>query len=106
MRAGKLRHSIIIEKKTLTTDNMGGFTEVWSEHTITRASIYPMRGTEKVEFMKLGHTNVYNIWIRYFSGVLADMRIVFGSRYFEILSVLNPEEKNVDLFITAKELVT
>jgi len=106
MRAGTLRHKITFQTATDTSDNMGGYTQAWTDTYDCFAAIWPLKGTEALEAMKLEHAVTHRIRIRYRSGITADMRIKFGSRYFDIVSSINPDERNVSLDIMATESVT
>jgi SPP1 family predicted phage head-tail adaptor len=104
MRAGSLRHKITIQSATLAADTMSaGATESWSTYATTWAEIKPLKGMEAVEHKKLGQETMHRIWIRYQSGITTSMRIVFGSRTFEIRGVRNPDERNIMLEILAEE---
>ena len=45
----------------------------------------------------------HRITTRYWPNVTADMRLLYGTRIFTILSIINPEERNITLQILAKE---
>jgi SPP1 family predicted phage head-tail adaptor len=104
MRSGTLRHKITIQSAALSTDTMSASaTENWSTYTTAWAEIKPLKGMEAVEHKKLGQETMHRIWIRYQSGITTAMRIVYGSRTFEIRGVRNPDERNVLLEIMAEE---
>lgn len=68
------------------------------------ASIYPVRGQEAVENAKLQLGVTHKIKIRYMSGILSNMRILFGTRPFNIISKINPEERGIFLELLAEEV--
>jgi len=110
MRSGSLRHSIDIESGKATSDGMGGETIVFtaiSDGSGIRASIWPLRSTERLEAAKLELQITHRIRIRYRTGVTAAMRIKFndpaGARYFNIRSIINNDEKNITLEFLAEE---
>jgi head-tail adaptor len=43
--------------------------------------------------------------MRYYAGLRPDWRLTFGSRTFEIVSVINPSERRKELELMLKELV-
>ena len=108
MRAGELRHKITFQTKAQASDNMGAAgSETWSDtYADEPAAIWPLKGAEAIEGMKLEHKVTHKIRIRYRSGVTADMRIEWGFQYFEIISIINPDERNIMLDILATEIVT
>jgi len=110
VRAGNLRHSIDIEETTKTTDNMGGFTTTWAAITdgsAVRASIWSLSASEQMNAMKLELEITHRIRIRYRTGVTADMRIKFndpnGARYFNIRSIIDPDQRHIMLEFLAEE---
>ncbi len=106
MRAGQLRHVISIQERGSTSDDMGGFTENWSNVTgmaAVRASINAIASKERMTDGKLVMDVTHRIKCRYRDGITADMRVKFGSRYFDIKSILNYQERNRDLEILAGE---
>ena len=105
MRAGILRHMIDIEDATDTNDGMGGVTQVWSDlHTGLRAAIWPLSGNERLESDKLELAVTHKIRIRYREGIKTDMRVSFDSRYFNIKSVIVPDERRIMVEMLCEEI--
>jgi SPP1 family predicted phage head-tail adaptor len=113
MRSGDLRHAITIQEKTSTDDGMGGFTHTWSDLYPCRAAIWPIRATERLDAMKLELSVDHRIRIRHPKSIsiTADMRIKWhdhvtgADKYFNIVSILNPDKRNVMLEFLATEEV-
>lgn len=106
MRAGLLRHTISIQEQTETDDGMGGFTLEWNDvanMTAVPAAIWPLSAKESLDAMKLELQVTHKIRIRYRSGITAKNRIKFGTRYFNIVSLINFEERNKTLDFLALE---
>ena len=100
VRSGKLRHVIEIQEATDTPDGMGGFTKAWAAVTgmdKIRASIWPVRGQERVEAMKLELKSVFKIRMRYRDGVDSKNRIYWPdkAKTFNIIEVANMDERNI-----------
>ena len=47
----------------------------------------------------------HRVRFRYVAGVTAKMRVLYGARIFNVLSVINPEERNREIVLMCKELV-
>jgi SPP1 family predicted phage head-tail adaptor len=109
MKAGDLRHTITFQQLTVSNDTWGKSVPTWTDEVTTRAAIWPMRGTERIEAMKLDNELTHKIRVRYRPGITAKMRIKFRrksvTRYFNIRSILNPDERNIYLEIMATEEV-
>lgn len=112
MRAGELRHSLIIEAKTMTVDANGDRTEAWATFVECWGSIATGTGREffaaKQTLVDLSHV----ISMRFTAGVKHDMRVKFVDpknsnvvRYFNIRAILNPDERSERLAIQASEVV-
>ena len=94
IRACDLRHSIKIETFIRTRQAGGGGTRAWSTFVSARACIEPMRGRELLHAMQLQDSVTHKITMRYRSGVIAKMRVKFGTRIFNIRAVINIDERN------------
>ena len=105
MRAGKLRHKITIQDYTESQNSYGEVTKTWSDYATVWASIEPVRGREFWDSKQINAEITAKITIRYLAGVTPKMRIKYGARIFEIISVINPEERNKDLQLMVKESV-
>lgn len=106
-RGGALRHRIAIHEETDTPDGFGGFTRAWaakSGMTSVPASIMPLTAREVIELGKSELQMSHKIKIRYRSGITAKDRVVFGSRTFNIRSIINTEERNIELLFLVEEL--
>jgi SPP1 family predicted phage head-tail adaptor len=82
---------------------MGGFTVTWIDHATTWAAIWPLSANETKEAMQTGMTITGRIRIRYRTVLKPSWRIRYGNRFFNIVSVLNPNEANEWLDLMVKE---
>lgn len=105
MQIGALNKRITLQYATKVSDAMGSFTETWTDAATIWAAIWPTTGTELVESLQTGMVTSHRIRIRYRSVLRPSWRIKFGYRYFNIVSIVNPSEKNEWLDIMAKEAV-
>ena len=105
MRAGQLRHRITFQQITVANDTFSKSVPTWTDQVTTRAAIWPMRGTERIESMKLDNELTHKVRIRYRQGITPKMRIKFGTRYFNVRYILNPDERNIYLEMMATEEV-
>jgi len=105
MRAGELRHVIDIQDSVNSADGQGGWTQVWSNvYSNVRAAVWPLRATERLESMKLELSTTHKIRIRYREGIKADMRVKFGTRYFNIQSIIVPDERRIMCEMLCEEI--
>jgi SPP1 family predicted phage head-tail adaptor len=94
---------VTVESMTRTSDGMGGWTEEWSILATVRAAIWPKKMVEQVETGKRTATVTHQIRVRYLDGIDEECRVVFGDRIFEVISVLNVEERNRTLDLMCEE---
>lgn len=69
------------------------------------ASVEPMRGREYQEAQRIRQELTYKITTRYYPWITQDMYILFKKRCFEIISIINPREKNEMLLLICVEKV-
>ncbi len=103
MEAGKLRHKIDIQQFTTAKDSYGEDIKTWASFHKTFAEIRPLRGKEYFDTQQIVPEVDNKIVIRYRSGIAPTMRVVWGSRTYEIRSVINFDERNVMMEMLAVE---
>jgi len=102
IQAGELRHKITIQSATETTGAYG--TEsTWADFLANRpAAILPSAVGRDVLSTAEGNVNAIKFRMRYYAGILPDMRIVHNSQNYRITQVENVRNMNVELLITAE----
>ena len=101
--AGTLRHRVIIEQLTTGQDAAGGVTESWTTFKTVWADISPLNNREFWEAQKINPEITGRVRVRYQDGFKSNMRIKYGTRYFYIVTPINPKEKNEILELYYKE---
>ena len=105
MNPGELTHQIILQIKSITQDAELNPIETWNDWRTVWASPMPKTGRE---FYRLSTNNseiTEAFKIRYIAGVNPRQRVKFRNKSFEIIDVMNTEEKNEELILTAKVAV-
>lgn len=103
MSAGELRHQITLQAKTIANDGMGGVTETWSDQLTTWAQIDPPKAREFFANGQMQAEIITRIRIRYRPNVAHTWRVKYGTRYFNITSIVNPDEVNQELILMCRE---
>lgn len=108
MRAGDLRHPIMIQMATMTRDSAGQSVRTWTSGKNTQAAIWPLRGSEYFASQQLQAGVTHKIRIRHqtlanSTAIDPKHRIKFGSRYFSINSIINTDERNIMLDMMCTE---
>lgn len=105
MRAGKLRHRISIQRVIETQESSYNEpTGQWVLFAEVSASIVPLSGRELIRAKQVELETDTEITIRYLDGLSPKMRIVYRDRVFEILSIINTEERNRELRLLCSEV--
>lgn len=105
MRAGDLRHQVTIQQFESIDDGGGGHEEVWTDLTTVWGSVEPLNGKERYDAQQIQATLSHKIRIRYYPNLKPSMRVKFETRVFNILSIINFEERNRELQLMCEELI-
>lgn len=86
MRAGMLRHQIVIQETSSIADSLGTKVKSWVTFATVNAEKDPQRGREFFAEHKVQDV-LSTVWrIRYLAGVTAKMRVAFNGEFFDIVS--------------------
>tara|TARA_Y100000310_G_scaffold26152_1_gene24949 strand:- start:64 stop:399 length:336 start_codon:yes stop_codon:yes gene_type:complete len=106
LRAGDLRHSVIIQTPTLTQDAVGGQDTSWATHATVWAELKPISGQEYLDPRSVQAEVSHQVRIRYLSTVTPDMRLLYGARVFEIVAVMDVDTRGREMLLNCKEDIT
>lgn len=105
MNAGRLRHTITLQKYTKTPDGEGGWDKTWNDTvTSVRASVEPLLGREYLMAGQIQERVTTRIRMRYRTDVTGEWRVKHGNRIYEIDSVMNPREMNRETVLMCREI--
>ncbi len=105
MRAGPLRCRVTIEAPVEAQGSDGSIVTTWETFTTAWASIEPIIGREYFTQQREQATVSHKIRMRYVPGITHKMRVVWGTRFFEIESVLNVGERDREFVLMCSESV-
>lgn len=101
-----LREVITIERKSSTSDGMGGFNETWGRPETVRAKWQPMRGGERMQAMRVQPGLSVKAVIR-FKGddynapyYKAADRVTHRGRKYAITSVIGIDQEWIELMLS------
>jgi len=104
MNAGKLRHKCWLKSPT-HANSAGTVTTTWATAAVCWGSLEPLRGREWIQSGLENSEITARFRMRYVSGVAPTMQLYYGSRTFEVVSVIDPDERHRELELMVKELV-
>lgn len=102
---GDYRHVVTIQELSNQRNEYGEVIDNWINTLKTRAGIFPISGREFFAAETVNSEVSHKVNMRYVSGIRPDMRIAFSERIFHIISVINFQEKNIELQLLCKELI-
>lgn len=107
MRSGRLRHRVSIQSRSQSLNSYGEPSNSFSE--ITGGAVWAAIESAGAREGKLAdHRDeiiTHNVLIRHLAGIDATHRVVFGSRVFDVVSVVNRDERDIQLELRCKERV-
>lgn len=105
MNAGALRQRVTLRTNAQTPDGGGGYTETHTDITGIPAEIEPLEGHEQMIAMQTGMQRPHRITLRYRAEMTGAQTLVYGTRTFDIKSIVDPEERHASLVILADEVI-
>lgn len=102
---GSLRHRIALQSASEDRQGNGEVLLTYSTFATVWASVRPMQGNELESAQQISAIVTHKIRIRYNDTIAPRNRILFDSRTFEVVSILNYQERNIYQDILCKEVV-
>lgn len=87
-----------------TTDEGGGSVPGTPTEIQTWAYVEPLDGNEQIQAMQTGMVRPHRFTIRYRPGMTSAKGLVYGSRSFDIRSVVDVDEAHDEIVILADEI--
>ncbi len=92
-RIGALRHRVVLETAIRSSDGGGGASVIWSPVAEIWAAIEPRAGSETVVGEATSGRISHQITVRHRNDIEPARRFRFGARVFDILAVLDIDER-------------
>ena len=105
MRAGNLRQRVTIKQKTATQDAYGDEVITWVSWATVWAAVEPLTGREFLAARQVTAEVTTRIRIRYRSGILPEWRVTFGTKNYDIHSILHIEEREREIHLMCQEIL-
>jgi SPP1 family predicted phage head-tail adaptor len=103
MEAGSLRKRITIQKKSVARNSYGEEVITWVTHCQAWAQMEPLSGREFLEARQIQAEAMVRITLRYQAGIEPEMRVLFGTRTFNIQAVVHVEERGREIQLMTVE---
>ena len=99
--AGELDKQIRIEQLTTERDAAGGVKEVWTTFASPWVKVVSSKGAESFEAARTNAKRTVKFKMRWRSGVLPTMRVVWNDQHYDIFEVDDSKRREGELWITA-----
>ena len=106
MDIGRMRHRVILQSKTSTQDETGAAIETWATERTVWGDISPLNSREYWSAQQVQSDVTHRVILRYYSGLRTDWRIKYGTRIFDIRSVINVDERDEQHILLCREFQT
>ena len=102
--AGKLRHRVTLQSKSVTRSASGAEVVTWSDEATVWCAVEPQRGREYLDGLQIHDEQIAAMTIRYYSGVVPEWRATWNSRTYDIVEVRNWDERNREMLLICREV--
>ena len=96
---------MVIKEKVVSRDGYGEEDVTWTAVDTVWASIEPLRGREYLEGRQEQADVSHRVRMRYQGSIVPTMRVLYGTRVFEVVSVVNPVERDISLELMCREAI-
>ena len=108
VRGGTLRHRLTFQTKSSATDALGQPLNTWADAFKCWGDVAPISGRELMAAAAVQSEVTHSISVRYRPELqnpkdVAAMRVLFGSRVFDIKASMNQDERNRLVILQAAE---
>ena len=103
LHAGKLRHTIELERFESVPDGAGGWTQDWVSQGTLRAMMQPVSGRERMEYERIQATVSYRCVIRFRDDIRASDRVLYNGKAYAIRYFFDIEERRKWLEMALEE---
>jgi SPP1 family predicted phage head-tail adaptor len=103
MRAGRLRHRLVLQSKTTTQNEYGEPVVSYVTQATVYGGIEPLSGNEIFKQQQIQAEASVRIVLRYYSGLDETWRITHNGKYYDILNVINQDERDYMLVLMCSE---
>jgi len=106
MQSGQLRKRLTIQQRSTAQDSYGQPLTAWADVATVWGAVEPLNGRELLAAEAVQSEITHQVVMRYRPGITAKMRVLYGSRVFDIQNVLDENERHRMLTLLCLEGLT
>lgn len=103
VRAGRLRHRVTLQSRSLTNDSFNQPIESWSDVGTYWAAVEPLTGREAERARQIKADASHRVVMRRVAAISPEQRLRFEGRTLDIVEVLDLDERGRTLHLTCSE---
>ncbi len=105
MRAGLLRHRLKLQSPVplATGDSGNPDATAWRDEITVWGAVEPLGVREQLIGKTVDATATHHVRVRYHAPLSQTWRIMFGTRIFDIESIIVPESRRVEMQLVVRE---
>ncbi len=100
---GRLRHRIVVEAVSLTSDGGGGASRIWTPVATVWAAVTSTSGAEIVQSEAVSSRISHSVLMRHHDGIVPAMRLRLGTRILDIVAVYDTDHRRRFLTCLCRE---
>jgi SPP1 family predicted phage head-tail adaptor len=104
MRSGPLRNRIEIQEPTEARDAAGGGTVTFATVATRYGAVEPLSARERLIAGQMGTRVAVRIRLRWYEGLTTRHRLKMGTRTFQLIGVVQPDERKIEHVCDAVEV--
>ena len=106
IRAGQLRHKVLVSRGEPSRDATGAELVTWREFTTVNAEVVPVSGREYFGAAQVNATTTVRVRMRPLKGLKVGDRLTWRSSAYVIQAILDVEGRNRETEVVAVQVVT
>lgn len=107
MRAGRLKHRVRVQTATTSRGATGQPVTTWTTAATVWAYVEPVKGDERIAAQGVQAKLSHRVHLRYnaYPALTTAMRLLYGTRIFEITAVVNRYEADKEIVCDCVEVL-
>lgn len=89
-----MNQRVTIQSASRVVDAGGGNALTWADVATVWARVMPIIGREQIEAGALQGVTTYRVTIRWRTGITHSVRLLWGSKYLNVRSIISPTERS------------
>ena len=104
MNLGRMIHYMTVQLPTGRANSYGEIAEEFIDGFPVWASLEPLTDAERLKAATVQRATTHRIGTHYDPAITNECRLTYDGRVFDIVSIIDPDERHVELVIVANEV--